>query len=597
MAFEKITNLINQEMVFLEREATLVDSSLKRISIVLRDNPGNNLEDLANANIHEVVCAYIALNSNMTYDDAYACLRGLPEENELDTIKNVIDICDLEDETIDSVVKKVSIVSKRNKIKEEDYQKIKRIYLNDRELFKKVLKIWEVLVNIKDGFTSFNIAYDKDDTIEISGKNRAQIRKEYLYDEYDVDSVINFIRDMISICDIKKRQEKNINRNASRRITDYNTLMQLLASDKLEKVKYFDECLGYLNNSEMQRVFILEYQDYIKDRYQNVKEKYDTLVDNGDTRLKVLFNDYGLKFSELDEDTKKFIISINYDDVEKIMVEIKKLGIKDITEYAYLIVNSSVDIVNRFNTDIVDGLINRKYVLDHLNLLSKEKDNGLYFKHYLRVVTLIKEKNLNLRLFEYSSDIYGCNIELVNKNLNILDNYGLLGYLKNCSNFAFFNSSDLERRIDALLELGYENILVNKLDLLNYDYEIIKRLYAYKGIGEEVDNIEEVLETKEPIVPDEDLDSYIVNVADIETEQLGEPPFVEVSNANNSLTVNINGVLFSRNRVLRNRMYLEDKELTKEEKEYYSLILNGIYSLDELNIIKESYRSNDKRMI
>ena len=46
MAFEKITNLINQEMVFLEREATLVDGSLKRISIVLRDNPCNNLEEL-----------------------------------------------------------------------------------------------------------------------------------------------------------------------------------------------------------------------------------------------------------------------------------------------------------------------------------------------------------------------------------------------------------------------------------------------------------------------------------------------------------------------------------------------------------------------
>ena len=35
MAFEKITNLINQEMVFLEREATLVDILIDSGSIVV----------------------------------------------------------------------------------------------------------------------------------------------------------------------------------------------------------------------------------------------------------------------------------------------------------------------------------------------------------------------------------------------------------------------------------------------------------------------------------------------------------------------------------------------------------------------------------
>ena len=603
MAFEKITNLINQEMVFLEREATLVDGSLKRISIVLRDNPCNNLEELINVNNHEMVCAYIALNSNMPYDDAYACLRGLPQEHELDTIKTIIDLCDLEDSEEDNLLKKVSIASKRNKVKEEDYQKIKRIYKNDTDLFRKALVIWEIIDDIKDTYASFNIAFDKDKEVKEmfigTGKNKEAVRRDYIYGKHEVERVINFFRNMVGICDIKKKQEKNINRNANKRIGDYNTLMKLLSSEKLEKTMVFDECLGYLNNSEMQKVFIQEYQDYIQGRYKVVKEKHDTLIGNSDTRLKALFKKYNFNFNEIDEETKKIIISINYDDVEKMMDEISKLGIEEMETYVYLLVKSNLEIIQRFNNDVKDGYINKEYLLEHLNLMSIEKDNGLYYKHYLRVVTLLKEKNLNLLLFENCSEIYGYNIELVNKNLNILDNYGLLGSLKTCTSVKFFGSEDLERRIDALLELGYEELLVKNLDLLNYDYEIIKRIYAYKSIGEIVENPLEVLDSRTPIVPDENLDEYISNVADIEVGSLIDSyQFNEVSNGNSGLTMSVNGILFSRNRVLRNSACLKDQELIPEEKEYYALIMNGIYSFEELQRIKTSYRdAGNKRMI
>ena len=112
------------------------------------------------------------------------------------------------------------------------------------------------------------------------------------------------------------------------------------------------ESLGYMGESKLPG-HLLDFSIGQYDTYTPIQlSQYINTLANGDTRLKVLFSDYGRKFSELDEDTKKFIISINYDDIAKIMPEIKKLGVTNIADYAYLIVNSSADIVNRFNTDI-----------------------------------------------------------------------------------------------------------------------------------------------------------------------------------------------------------------------------------------------------
>ena len=607
MAFERTLQMINEEMVFLEREATLTDSSLKRIAEVLRDNQSVNLEQIVGTNVHEVMAAYIALNTNMTYEDVYGAFKGLDADTEVNLIRSIMEVVDLEKKNKDSLLQRVTIANKKSKIKPEDYQRISRIYLNGPDVFKKAIEMWSLLLEIKDVWNNFESAVEYDQEIraliKLTGKNKNSIRREFFNDNYPVDDIFKFYRDMYEICDAKKRKERTINRNANKRIGDYNSFTNLLSSNRLMQARTFDECLSYLNRIEMQEVFATEYQDYIKEKHQVLQDKYNTLVDSGDTRLKALFIDLGLDFYELDENIRKYIISLNFEDVNSICEEIRRLKINDVNSYAYLIINSSIDIVKRLADEVLRGTISLGFLHEHLNLFAKEKDEGLYFKHYLRIVTLLQEKNINLKLFENNSEIYAVDIELVNKNLNILDNYNLLGSLKTCETTSFFEATDLEYRLDALLELGFERVIIDHLDILKYPYERIKRLYAYKSIGEVISTYEDllyVLEAKEPIVPDNDLDDYISNIVDIEVDrELREGyTFSEVSNEEKSLTVNVNGLLFSRNRVLRNRAYLEDKELTKEEKEYYAFIMNGIYSYEELQVLKNEFKEgNNKRMI
>ncbi len=602
MAFTKTITSINEEMVFLEREATLVDGSIKKIDEVLKRNPVNSLDQIPEIDTDEILAAYIALYSNMTYDEAYINIEGIETPDDIDTI---VQIVDLQERGTEDILALAEAAALKSTVSEADFQRVSKLYKNDKKAFINALDFWARITEITDSYRQISTAYESNPlfkaSIEGSGKNKKSIVKEYVYSKHEVDEVYKIYREMVNKCDDRKRKERSLSRNANRRMNDYHRLMELLNGNRLEYGKTFDDCLSLIGNPDMEEVFVKEFQEYLQGKYSVAKEKYDSLNDNGDTKLKALFNDLGLKFSELDEDTKKYIVSLDYEQVRLICEAAQNLKVNDINVYVYLIINSTPEIVNRFTTDISEGKINRQFVLDNLGLLSTDKENGIYYKHYLRVVTLIKEKNINLRLFEQSSEIYTVDLETVNRNLNILDNYGLLNYLKTCETFTFFDASDLEYRIDALLELGLENVLVNHLDILKYPYSLIKRLYAYRSIGESIESYEDVLEilnSKSPIVPDNELDEYISNIVDIEiSEELRNGyTYSEIPNGNNSLTLSINGILVSRNRVERNRVYLEDKELTKEEKEYYAFIMNGLYSYEDLRRIKEIYTGDNKRM-
>ena len=52
-------------------------------------------------------------------------------------------------------------------------------------------------------------------------------------------------------------------------------------------------------------------------------------------------------------------------------------------------------------------------------------------------------------------------------NLKILNDYGLLKYLKNVDNLSFLRDINLVSKIDKFLELGYESFLENDLGILN----------------------------------------------------------------------------------------------------------------------------------
>ena len=126
-------------------------------------------------------------------------------------------------------------------------------------------------------------------------------------------------------------------------------------------------------------------------------------------------------------------------------------------------------------------------------------------------------------------------------------------------------------------------------------------VYLFKHLGIEVTNPKEVLDSNKPLVLDEELDYFVLNVVPYELpfELSGEDSYDFEKEYDNSAsrTFRIEDVLFSRHRVLRNNEFLKDREdISNKLKNYYSLIMNGLYSFDELQIIKDSQNIQDERI-
>ena len=100
----------------------------------------------------------------------------------------------------------------------------------------------------------------------------------------------------------------------------------------------------------------------------------------------------------------------------------------------------------------------------------------------------------------------------------------------------------------------------------------------------------------------QDIDSYIFNIVDyrinpniIDNKIINFSKYFTFENDNR--TIEINGVILSKNRIKRNILKLEDANLLEYNKTIYSLIYGSILSEEEYNSITYNLNSIGKRPV
>lgn len=572
----------------------------------VKNNPCNTVESFANSDIWEVakylyqITEPIAtLEENKeTIDNFKSFFDGIDSDlfcgmmglfDELCSLGIVDEVVDFFEETgvIKGLLKINKIDFKDNRLRDLIID-IKQVYKNDLLKMSSFLKFYEndpesiaVIMDLVLAHRELKKASDFTKDLKENGycgyTNREEKRflesKVKLYNKIcDVKSILNEVSKIRNLVDEQRSMASKYEKNIRKELCGYDKALTLLdASLKRREITNAKEIIKNVKDEDMKKAFLKLIYEHNKVYYEELENEYNRLNQNDSNKYVALLQKYNISFTQ--EDVKEIMRRNNIDDTSEIIKNIVKLNLT--TQNVEILKHTSLDKFMRIK-DLVDcGYIsakylntNEKFMWDESNLLDIYEENISYLDNF----------NLNPGTFINITDVIIYSFDSFSNNLKILNDYGLLKYLKNVDNLSFLGDINLVSKIDKFLELGYESFLENDLGILNLSN--LKRLDILKSLNMPITDIStmyKVLSDQKFIIDDSKIDEYLPNVVELSEKKNITSNLSDFRNTNR--VYSIGDSLFSINKI--NRLLESGNSL------YDSLFMNRKFSEEEYdNILK-----------
>lgn len=572
----------------------------------VKNNPCNTVESFANSDIWEVakylyqITEPIAtLEENKeTIDNFKSFFDGIDSDlccgmmglfDELCSLGIVDEVVDFFEESgvIKGLLKINKIDFKDNRLRDLIID-IKHVYKKDLLKISSFLKFYEndpesisVIMDLVLAHRELKKASDftKDlkENCYCGYTNREEKRflesKVKLYNKVcDAKSILNEVSKIRNLVDEQRSRASKYEKNIRKELCGYDKALTLLdASLKRREITNAKEIIKNVKDEDMKKAFLKLIYEHNKVYYEELENEYNRLNQNDSNKYVALLQKYNISFTQ--EDVKEIMRRNNIDDTSEIINNIVKLNLT--TQNVEILKHTSLDKFMRIKNLVDCGYIsakylnnNEKFMWDESNLLDIYEENISYLDNF----------NLNPGMFINITDVIIYSFDSFSNNLKILNDYGLLKYLKNVDNLSFLRDINLVSKIDKFLELGYESFLENDLGILNLSN--LKRLDILNSFNMPITDIStmyKVLSNQKFIIDDSKIDEYLPNVVELSEKKNITSNLSDFRNTNR--VYSIGDSLFSINKI--NRLLESGNSL------YDSLFMNRKFSEEEYdNILK-----------
>lgn len=572
----------------------------------VKNNPCNTVESFANSDIWEVakylyqITEPIAtLEENKeTIDNFKSFFDGIDSDlccgmmgifDELCSLGIVDEVVDFFEES--SVIKgllKINKIDFKNNRLRNLIIDIKQVYKKDLPKISSFLKFYEndpesisVIMDLVLAHRELKKASDftKDlkENCYCGYTNREEKRflesKVKLYNKVcDAKSILNEVSKIRNLVDEQRSRASKYEKNIRKELCGYDKALTLLdVSLKRREITNAKEIIKNVKDEDMKKAFLKLIYEHNKVYYEELENEYNRLNQNDSNKYVALLQKYNISFTQ--EDVKEIMRRNNIDDTSEIINNIVKLNLT--TQNVEILKHTSLDKFMRIKNLVDCGYIsakylnnNEKFMWDESNLLDIYEENISYLDKF----------NLNPGMFINITDVIIYSFDIFSNNLKILNDYGLLKYLKNVDNLSFLRDINLVSKIDKFLELGYESFLENDLGILNLSN--LKRLDILNSFNMPITDIStmyKVLSNQKFIIDDSKIDEYLPNVVELSEKKNITSNLSDFRNTNR--VYSIGDSLFSINKI--NRLLESGNSL------YDSLFMNRKFSEEEYdNILK-----------
>lgn len=350
-----------------------------------------------------------------------------------------------------------------------------------------------------------------------------------------------------------EREEKNRNKQVKLE-TYYNEQALELLEKELKKTQITNirPLIKRIVDPAIKEIILIIIYKHNLEYLKELNNEYNELMSNSTARYLSLLHEFDISATEEE------LVSITHLGIEDTKSILKILKGLNISLDSYMKILSSTNIKTIID---IKELLNKSYISKEVlnsNIMIFNKNNILL--NIIKTnIEIINKHQINPTIFSEKEKILLMDSNLLEKSLETIEKYNLIKSLKNSHDFGFLFNVNLSSLIDKYLELGYEKILEEDLDVLNY--KDTRRLVILRNMGIELEKNEivEMHESDKFFIPDEMLDDYIpVTSTYLKEEELNISKEELLSYKKTNRTLEIAGHLISINKIL---MSLESDSL------------------------------------
>lgn len=572
----------------------------------VKNNPCNTVESFANSDIWEVakylyqITEPIATleenketidNFKSFFDDIDSdlCCGMMGLFDELCSLGIVDEVVDFfEEPGVKKGLLKINKIDFKDNRLRDLIIDIKQLYKNDLLKISSFLKFYEndpesitVIMNLVLAHRELKKASDFTKNLKENGycgytkreEKRFLKSKVKLYNKIcDTKSILNEVSKIRNLVDDQRSRASKYEKNIRKELYGYDKALTLLdVSLKRREITNAKEIIKNVKDEDMKKAFLKLIYEHNNVYYEELENEYNRLNQNDSNKYVALLQKYNISFTQ--EDVKEIMRRNNIDDTSEIIKNIVKLNLT--TQNVEILKHTSLDKFMRIK-DLVDcGYISVKYLNTNESFMWDESNS---LDIYEENISYLDNFNLNPGTFINITDVIIYSFDSFSNNLKILNDYGLIKYLKNVDNLSFLGDINLVSKIDKFLELGYESFLENDLGILNLSN--LKRLDILKSLNMPITDIStmyKVLSDQKFIIDDSKIDEYLPNVVELSKKKNITSNLSDFRNTNR--VYSIGDSLFSINKI--NRLLESGNSL------YDSLFMNRKFSEEEYdNILK-----------
>lgn len=597
MNFNKLYLMINNRKKVLEEIFDEQDKNLVFFEKFVNNN-SFNVSGLLNIDYTDLISVYLyGISKELCVDEIREIVLNCKfiKEHDFDSMTDLFNLLWhlKNNDTVKEIPEKeLASYVKRKISKNIDFSLVKRLYdIYDSGLVS-IIAIVSVIDKMKLDYDYNSMKTDfLYEFFELSN-NEKHKKKEVVSkvkDKYNVKRIFDSLSSVINreYSNLKSENNKK-KKSAKKSIMNYAMLVSNLNKYKKEQLlnkNNINDMINMIEDEDILREFLIQINNLQKEYFDELNREYLKLSSDSSVSIHVVLNKYNIDFNKLSVSLKNKLLKEEKENLENFLKLIKEIGITDFDMICYLLEKSDSLIVGDFVNLIKDGIISYDFLINNKELFEVENHKNMKEK-----IKLFKDEGINYRLFINDLDVYLIDNNKLLGNINILKQYKLLVGVNRLSSFEMLKDNNLEVKIDMLLELGYEKILEENLDILNFDVLKIKKLYILKSLGmlpDDYDRLVNIFNNKTILDSIDDVDSYLFNISSYKIDDnvtfSGEVDYSKFYS--NERVIEIGGVILSLNRIKRNFSKLDNVLMADNEKIIYAILKDSIFDEEEYNLI------------
>ena len=432
--------------------------------------------------------------------------------------------------------------------------------------------------------------------------------------------------------ELRKKKEKDIKNIQKRgeKVTQYIKSLDLSKPIDMTQSTYnsiVDEKIRYM----VLRFILIHNAKFQNQTVERLKQEETK------SRIEKIFKNSCISFDSLrDEDKDRLTRYGNIDNMEKIMTLLTESGLK-IYNASYpicdILILSTPAIVSTINKMIKSNVISQEFVKRNPSIFVKDINEEIMesasikeasFDRIVGNVNLLRDNKIDAFAISKSKNSNALlqDKEQLENVLSIIRTYNLK--YSSSNNYELFEDTSLVEIIDRFVELGLSRFISNNPKYVSKEsFKYLKRMDLCRemGIPLIVDNrlspkvLDQVFKVGKNVINDEDISEYVPNsVNRFLDANAYKAIYMNKGKANatsiveeleqysiSDLEYNINGIIISKPKVLRNFTILEQdpecSELSRSQKIFNAIIYGSVLDEQSINIISNVFGTPGEKLV